>query len=150
MPNESQIFFSVALFDDNRYDSCTTAIWALPILIASVEYPSMSAIETGLGQDGGWKGWKLDQRCYRELLHKLFCNAYARYPCAVITAIYEETKDCLLSGRQGRCGFSKRETIFVTQSCYCLSNLLLVVQDSIHKKRIRGFTGSIHVAVCPD
>jgi len=64
----------------------------------------MSATETGLGQNGGWQGWKLDQRRYRELLHKFFCNPYARYPCTVIAPIYEETKDCRLSRRHVRGG----------------------------------------------
>ena len=138
------------LFSDDRYNSRTVAIWAHSILITLVEYPSMSAVETRLGQDGGREGWKLDHRCYRELPHKFFCNLYARYPCAVITPIYEQTKDCRLRRRHGSGGLSKRKTIFVTQSCYCLSNLLLVIQDRIHKKLICGLTGSVKVAVCPD
>ena len=52
----------------------------------------MSASETGLGQDGGWEGGKLDQRRYLKLLHKSFCNSYGGYPCAVIATIYEEAK----------------------------------------------------------
>lgn len=110
----------------------------------------MSAVETRLGQDGGREGWKLDHRCYRKLPHKFFCNLYARYPCAVITPVYEQTKDGCLSRRHGSGGLSKWKTIFVTQSCYRLSNLLLVIQDRIHKKLICGLTGSVKVAVCPD
>jgi hypothetical protein len=88
---------SARLFRDDGYNSGTMAITTLSILIALVEYPSMSAIETGLGQDTGRESWKLEQRCYWELSHKLLCNLYARDPCAVITPIYEKAKDRSLS-----------------------------------------------------
>jgi hypothetical protein len=74
----------------------------------------MSAVETGLGQDGGWEDRKLDHLCYRELPHKFLCHLYATYPRAVIMPIYEKAKDRLLSSRHDRGRLSKRKTIFIT------------------------------------
>ena len=94
-PVELENLPGARLFSDDRNNSRTMAIRTLSILITPVEYPSMSASETGLGQDGGRESWKLEQRCYWELPHKLLCNLYARNPCIVIMPIYKKTKDAV-------------------------------------------------------
>jgi hypothetical protein len=60
-PIELQSSSDVPLFHDYGYNPCTVAIWAGSVRITTVENPAMSAVETGLGQDGSRKGWNPDQ-----------------------------------------------------------------------------------------
>jgi hypothetical protein len=124
----------LSLFGKYRFSSCAATFWAGSILIMSVEYPSVSAIETRLSEHGRWESRKLDYRCQGELLHEFSCNLCRGYPGTVLTPIKEETKDCSLSRRYEGCRFSEWEWILVPKCCDCLPDFLLVVQDCIQEK----------------